>query len=251
MLGLGEAGGEIARDLIAAGASVQAYDPVVSAPPGSSPSANEAEAAAGADIVISVNSGHDARRALRSAVPALRAGMVWAELNTSSSRAKQELAEMVEPLGVHFADVALMATVPGRGLRTPSLASGPGAPYYADLLVPLGAQVEILDGPVGDAATRKLLRSVFFKGTSAAVIEALAAARAAGLEHWMFDHIATTLADADRSLVQRMVDGSYQHAHRRADEMIAAAELLRDLDVAPRVSEAATRWLIELEASGT
>ena len=36
--------------------------------------------------------------------------------------------------------------------------------------------VEVIDGPIGAAATRKLLRSVFYKGLAAAVVEALAAA---------------------------------------------------------------------------
>ena len=78
-----------------------------------------------------------------------------------------------------FVDVSLMAPVPGRGLRTPMLVSGPGATAYADLLAPLGAQVEVVEGPAGEASRRKLLRSVFFKGMAAAVTEAVAAAAAA------------------------------------------------------------------------
>ena len=39
----------------------------------------------------------------------------------------------------------------------------------------------MLDGPAGLAAARKLLRSVFYKGMAASIVEALDAARAAGL----------------------------------------------------------------------
>jgi len=56
------------------------------------------------------------------------------------------------------------------------LASGGGAARYAGMLNPLGADIEVLDGPAGLAATRKLLRSVFYKGMAAAVVEALEAA---------------------------------------------------------------------------
>jgi len=50
-------------------------------------------------------------------------------------------------------------------------AAGPAADEYAALLRPLGAGVDVVPGPVGAAATRKLLRSVFYKRMSAAVLE--------------------------------------------------------------------------------
>lgn len=68
VLGLGEAGGAIARDLVAAGARVHGYDPKVPAPPGVVDTGSEAEAAAGSDLVLSVNSAS-------AAVDALRAGL--------------------------------------------------------------------------------------------------------------------------------------------------------------------------------
>ncbi len=43
------------------------------------------------------------------------------------------------------------------------------------MLAECGATAEVLQGPAGTAATRKLLRSVFYKGMAAAVIEALLA----------------------------------------------------------------------------
>ena len=72
-----------------------------------------------------------------------------------------------------FVDVALMTPVPGRGLRTPSFASGPGAERYAAAMRPLGVPVEVVGERAGDASTRKLLRSVTMKGLAALVIEAL------------------------------------------------------------------------------
>ena len=48
---------------------------------------------------------------------------------------------------VPVANVALLAPVPGNGLRTPMVVSGEGAERYAELLAGLGAQVEILPGP--------------------------------------------------------------------------------------------------------
>jgi len=47
VLGLGEAGSVIARDLVAAGAVVRGYDPAVAAEPGITDTPGEAEAARG------------------------------------------------------------------------------------------------------------------------------------------------------------------------------------------------------------
>jgi 3-hydroxyisobutyrate dehydrogenase-like beta-hydroxyacid dehydrogenase len=98
-------------------------------------------------------------------------------------------------------------------------------------------------GPPGLAAERKLLRSVFFKGLAAAVVEALEAGRAAGCEDWLRDNIAEELTRAGESTVERLVSGTHQHAVRRADEMAAATAMLTELGVAPTIT-AATRDLL-------
>ena len=237
VLGLGEAGSVIARDLLAAGVQVRGYDPEVTAAPGITDTGSEAEAARGADLVLSVNSAKAAVDAFRAGLPGLRRDALWADLNTASPSTKRQLAGIAEA-GVPFADVAMMAPVPGRGLRVPMLASGDGATRYADILVPLGADIEVLAGPAGLAATKKLLRSVFYKGMATAVVEALEAARAAGHEQWMREHITAELATADASTVDRLVDGTYKHALRRTAEMQAAADMLTELGVPPLIAEA-------------
>ncbi len=242
VLGLGEAGGAIARDLVDAGAEVRAYDPAVPTPAGMTPAVNEADAAAGADLVLSVNSSKAATGALRAGVGSCTG--VWADLNTASPGLKRQLAALAGD--VAFADVAIMAPVPGRGLRTPMLASGPAAARVAAILTPLGASVDTLDGPPGLAAERKLLRSVFFKGLAAAVVEALAAGRAAGCEDWLRDNITEELTRADESTVDRLVDGTHRHAVRRADEMTAATDMLTELGVAPTITSATRDFLTRL-----
>jgi 3-hydroxyisobutyrate dehydrogenase-like beta-hydroxyacid dehydrogenase len=103
----------------------------------------------------------------------------------------------------------------------------------------LGVAVEVVGPDPGDAAARKLLRSVFMKGLAAAVLESLAAAEAAGCADWLRADIEATLRDADEGLVDRLLLGSKQHAVRRIAEMEAAAELLRELGVEPHVAQAA------------
>ncbi|HLI54589.1 MAG TPA: DUF1932 domain-containing protein [Acidimicrobiales bacterium] len=245
VLGLGEAGGEMARDLLASGAVVRAFDPRPDRPPppGALPCRDEADASTGADVVLSVNSAHDSLAALHSGVAGLLPGAVWADLNTASPRLKRELAASAAEAGRSFCDVALMSPVPGKGIRTPMLVSGPGAEAFAARMRPYGTPVEVVPGPAGAAAERKLLRSVFFKGMAAAVTEALAAARAAGLEPWMRNHLRAELEATGADAVDRMERGSIVHARRRADEMAAAGELLDDLGVPALVCRASEQWL--------
>jgi 3-hydroxyisobutyrate dehydrogenase-like beta-hydroxyacid dehydrogenase len=173
-------------------------------------------------------------------------GQLYADLNTGPPSLKAELAATVEP--ALFVDVALMGPVPGNGLRTPCLVSGSGAPAYAELLEPLGVSVEVVGEEPGQAAERKLLRSVFMKGIAAAAIESLAAARAAGCEDWLHAELADVFEGASPALLERLLSGSRIHAARRVHEMRAASAMLADLQVEPRVSEAARGWLEQLEA---
>ncbi|TYB96901.1 NAD(P)-dependent oxidoreductase [Micromonospora sp. WP24] len=249
VLGLGEAGSEIARDLAAAGADVRGYDPKVPAADGVAVRADEADAVRDADLVLSVNSSHDAMDALRHALPSVRPGTVWADLNTASPGLKAALAE-VAGASIPVVDVALMAPVPGKGLRTPMLVSGAAADRYATILSGFGADVAIQPGPAGAAISRKLLRSVFYKGLAAAVVEAVAAAEVAGCADWLRDNISSELAGFDQRTIDRLIDGTHQHARRRADEMTAAAEQLEELGVPPRISGATRDLLIDLRDNG-
>jgi 3-hydroxyisobutyrate dehydrogenase-like beta-hydroxyacid dehydrogenase len=247
LLGLGEAGAAFAADLIALDVPTAGWDPAPErSVPGLRRTETPVDAVAGAGLVLSLNSGSSALRAAEAAAPALAPGAVYADLNTTGSALKRELAAAVRPAGASFADVALLAPVPGRGLRTPSLASGDGAARYAEILGSLGVEVEVVGPEPGAAAARKLLRSVFMKGLAASVLESLAAAEAAGCADWLRADIAATLRDADERLVDRLVDGSVQHAVRRTAEMEAAAGLLRELGVEPHVAEAAAGVLREL-----
>jgi 3-hydroxyisobutyrate dehydrogenase-like beta-hydroxyacid dehydrogenase len=240
LLGLGEAGGRFARDLRAAGAEVRGWDPLPETGPDA---ASAAEAASGADVVMSQNSAADAAGALRSVLGALGPGQVFADLNTGSPELKAELAGIVAPTGATFADVALMAPVPGKGIGTPSLASGDGAARFAELLAPLGMPVEVVGAEPGEAARRKLLRSIVWKGLAAVVLEATAAGVAADRPDHVRAEILAIFAEADEGLLERMLTGSRTHATRRTHEMEAVGEMLRDLGVPSWMSDGSAEWL--------
>lgn len=248
VLGLGEAGSAIAADLCAAGAVVRGFDPRIPARAGLIGCADDADACRGAAVVLSLTCAHEAESALAAALPGIGSSTIYADLNTASSQLKAHLADLAAGAGIAFADVALMSPVPGNGLRTPMLACGPAAERFAQVVGPLGASVEVLPGPPGSAAARKLVRSVFYKGLAAAVIESLRAARAAGCEEWLRENIRHELASASSATLERLEHGSVRHAQRRADEMTAATELLDQLAVPARVASASVQWLRQLVA---
>jgi 3-hydroxyisobutyrate dehydrogenase-like beta-hydroxyacid dehydrogenase len=251
ILGLGEAGSAIAVDLLAAGCRVSGWDPV--ARPGiagMTVAAEAREAVAHAAIVLSVNRAAVALQLAAEVAPALASDAIFADLNTAAPGLKRDLAERIEAAGASFADVALLAPVPGRGLATPALASGSGAASFVARMTPLGMDVEWLGERAGEAATRKLLRSVFAKGMAIAALESLTAARAAGCEPWLREQLVRTLAGADEALLERWIDGSRAHASRRAEEMRAASTMLGELATPARIADAAAAGLSELEQDG-
>jgi len=85
VLGLGEAGGTIARDLAAAGVQVRGYDPAVPAPPRVTAAASDADACQGADLVLSLTTANEAEKALEQALPGLAGQTVYADANTASA----------------------------------------------------------------------------------------------------------------------------------------------------------------------
>jgi 3-hydroxyisobutyrate dehydrogenase-like beta-hydroxyacid dehydrogenase len=248
VLGLGEAGSRLAADLAAAEADVHGYDPVTTeTPAGVVRDHDPIAAVSGAAVVLVVTTASAALATAEAVLAGLQPDAVYADLNTASPELKRELAALVAEAGARFADVALLGTVPVRGLGTPALASGDGARAFADLLVPLGMPVEVVSERAGDAATLKLLRSVFMKGIAASALESLAAAEAAGHREWLERELASVLGEP---LLERLLEGSRKHAVRRVDEMEAACDLLLELGIEPRIAAASAAGLAELAASG-
>ena len=200
VLGLGEAGGRIAADLVAAGCVVRGWDPARRVE-GIENAADAQDAVRGADVVLSLNAAAVALDAARDVADQLPAGALYADLNTTSPQLKRDLAAA---LPVPFADVALIGAVPSPGLAIPALASGAGAERFAELFRPLGMPVEVVGPRPGDAAGLKLLRSVFMKGMAAAAIESLEAARAAGVEERVRADIAGVIGEP---LLERLLTG--------------------------------------------
>jgi len=245
VLGIGEVGSTLARDLLASGVPVSGWDPVPrQLPDGLTFAASNPDAAKDADLVLSVNLASAAVEVAQEVVPSLQQGQVYADMNTAAPQVKRQIDHLFQNSPALFTDVAIMAPILPRGIQTPTLACGAGAEAFSRFLTPHGMPVSVLNEPAGQAATQKLLRSIFYKGIAAVVIEALEAAQALNLEPYIRDQMMTILRD--EAMIDRFVEGSITHAERRIHEMDAVISLLEEVNVQPHTSAAARQRLVEL-----
>jgi 3-hydroxyisobutyrate dehydrogenase-like beta-hydroxyacid dehydrogenase len=251
VFGLGEAGALIATELATQGIEVIAYDPRdVRTPSGVHRVARSDDAVHDSAAVLAFTASADARSALEQSLGSIPQTAVYADFSSSAPALKVELAAKSLAARVRFADVALMSTVPGKGLQTPALVSGTGADDLVRLLGPLGMPIVSVGNDAGSAATRKLLRSVVMKGLAAIILEAMSAANAAGLAVETWENVVEQLTSADPEYIRRLVEGTALHAERRMHEMEATARMLAELGVEPRMTLATVESLAHAMTHG-
>jgi 3-hydroxyisobutyrate dehydrogenase-like beta-hydroxyacid dehydrogenase len=246
VLGYGEAGRRLAADLVAAGIKVSAFDVRrVEPADGVVLASSIAEAVEGTDLVLSLTTSAGSVAAARGAAGHLDPATVYADMNAASPERKAEVgAELGAGL---YVDVAILAPIPRAGMRTPVLACGPGAARFVELLEPLGASIDVIEGEPGDATARKLLRSIFMKSLATSILEALTAGRATGCEEWVRDQVVAELGAGGEALVDRLVNGTYQHARRRLHEMEDTRDYARQLKTPHEMTLASISWLSAID----
>lgn len=240
ILGLGEAGSHFANDLAQMGVIVTGYDPnpLRALHPSVAIKESNAEAAQNADIIFSANLSSVSTEIAEQLVGVLEPHQFFCEMNTSGPEKKQKIASILAPSGVKMIDLAIMAPVPPKGIMTPLLASGEYAAEFLEKIKPLNLDILIVEnGKIGDAATRKLLRSIVYKGIAAVVCEAMEAGQTFGMESYIRGQISSLIGGND-DLIDRFVEGSRTHALRRMHEMEAVIEMLEEQNLDPIVTRA-------------
>jgi 3-hydroxyisobutyrate dehydrogenase-like beta-hydroxyacid dehydrogenase len=245
ILGIGEAGGALACDLIAKGVQVRGWDPEPrNLPHDLEFAASNPAAASSADIVLSVNWASVAIEVATEVAPVLQPHQLYADLNTAAPQLKRDIAAIIEKMGASFVDAALMEPVLPKGLGTLVYASGSGAGLFAKKMTPLGMPVTYLDREAGNAATHKLVRSILYKGVAAVIMECLEAAQALNMTEYARAQMLKIISD--ESMIDRFVSGSIKHAGRRVHEMEAVVEMLNSIGVSAYTSQAAVQRLKEV-----
>ncbi|MEM7257012.1 MAG: DUF1932 domain-containing protein [Pseudomonadota bacterium] len=143
-----------------------------------------------------------------------------------------------------------MAMVPGNGVKTPAMFAGSGAQPLQGLLSQFDMPIDIVSANAGDAAERKLLRSVVIKGLAGLLIESLEASHKAGCEQWLWNNLVNEFTAMDHRMLQRLVQGTAVHAERRYHEMQASTQQLSELGVEPLMTRSTVANLEKVKLHG-
>ncbi len=226
VIGPGDAGSLLARDLTTAGADVIGFD-LSPLSESSTPVAETiGEAVAGADIVLSLNSSSAALRAAERVSGFLAPGAIFADLNTATPALKRKLAEKFTPDA--FVDVAMMSPAAATGEQRVFAVAGPAAQTFIDRLAPWGLTGELVSDVVGQAAARSLTRSMLSKVLAGAVIDYMWAAEAMGLEDWAHDEMLRAFDAMTRDTATGYLEETVKNAKRREIEMLDIVEMLEE-----------------------
>ncbi|WP_082522331.1 NAD(P)-binding domain-containing protein [Acidovorax sp. Root402] len=194
---------------------------------------------AGADVVVSAVFGTVARSLFEACLPHLQDGALYVDMTTADPQEMRECAELAERSAqgraVHFVDVAITGAVNLGGKKTPLLVAGGKAGFVQELFLPFGGSVRVVGERPGDAASLKLLRSIYTKGIEALAVECLVTAEQRGLREPLY----AVLQDIDetplRTLMESMVRTHIPHSARRRNEVAEAQQQMARHGLTPIV----------------
>ncbi len=243
IIGFGEVGGIFARDLVAQGVAIAAFDvaPTAQTRAGTAgfaaPGAHDA--VRGADAVFVCVTAGSALEAMRSLAGSLGHAPFVVDVNSVSPAAKQEAARIVGAAGGRYVEAAVMTSVPPHGLRSPMLLGGPHAADFIRAAAPFGMDLTDYSPDIGRASSVKMCRSVMIKGLEALTTECMLAAWHYGVEADVLRTLSDTLPHRDwPGLARYVISRALIHGKRRAEEMREVARTVGDAGVEPLLSRA-------------
>lgn len=203
-----------------------------------------AEALAGAALVLSLVTADAAPLVAQEVAPLLGEGALFCDMNSVAPGTKRAAARAIAAGKGRYVDVAVLAPVNPARMKVPLLVSGPDAAEAQAALEAVGfTHVRTVGADVGRASAIKLVRSVMVKGLEALTAEMMMAAHAEGVA----DEVLASLDASEKttswaSRADYNLDRMLVHGRRRAAEMDEAAQMLRALGIAPRMTENTVAW---------
>ncbi|WP_019153102.1 NAD(P)-dependent oxidoreductase [Robertmurraya massiliosenegalensis] len=208
---------------------------------------SEEQLANESDVIFNVTRADVAVDSAQKMLPFLTDAHLYIDLNSASPIIMQEMGELFNKKGKSFIDGVLMAPLPQTKHEVPILVSGKSAIKVADVLRPLGMNIEVIKGSPGTASSIKMIRSLFMKGFAALIIETFVAAK---LSKDSYENVMESLKETlntmsfDR-LLDRFLTGTQQHAQRRVIEMEEAISYVSQLGMEPVMTKT-TKELLQL-----
>lgn len=189
LLGTGIMGAPMGRNMLAAGLALRVWNrtrsktaPLVEA--GAVDAADPAEAASGADIVVTMLAdGPAVRDAMRDAIASLPEQAIWLQMSTVGLEHTEQLGSLAERSGVSFVDAPVLGTKqPAEQGTLTVLASGPAAALARcePVFDAVGART-ISAGEAGAGSRLKLVTNTWVLGVTNAAAECIALADELGV----------------------------------------------------------------------
>ncbi|HTV30062.1 MAG TPA: DUF1932 domain-containing protein [Xanthobacteraceae bacterium] len=209
-----------------------------------------AEAARGADMIISAVTAASSVDVAQSVNAHLAGQPYFLDINSVSPGRKQETAKLLGG-AARYVDVAVLAPIHPARHQTPMLLAGPHAEAVVPALSALGMRVSVAGAEIGAAAAIKMVRSVMVKGIEALTLECFLAASRAGV----IDEVAVSMKNNYPGLdwtkvVPYNLERMASHGERRAAEMEEVADTLRELGVEPLMTMATVKRQREMGQIG-
>ncbi|MEE4452140.1 NAD(P)-dependent oxidoreductase [Novosphingobium resinovorum] len=208
------------------------------------PCESAAQALSGASLVLSLVTADQALAVARECAGLIAPETLFCDMNSVAPGTKREAARAFAEAGRRYVDVAVMAPVNPARMAVPLNISGPDAAEAEALLREAGfARTRVVGDAIGRASAIKLVRSVMVKGLEALTAEMILAADAEGVTEDVLasldasEKTAGWTERADYNLDRMLV-----HGRRRSAEMAEAAQMLRDLGIAPMMTDNTVAW---------
>ena len=195
-IGLGNMGAPMAANLVAAGHAVTGFDTAAPCPEGVTPAASAAEAARGAEVVITMlPNGAILRSVAAEVIPAMEAGAVLCDCSTVDVDSARAVAEMAEAAGKAALDAPVSGGVGGASAGTLTFMVGGSDAAFATVrpLFEVMGQKAVHCGAPGAGQSAKICNNMILGVTMIATCEAFALADKLGLDRQkMFDVVSTS-----------------------------------------------------------
>jgi 3-hydroxyisobutyrate dehydrogenase len=192
-IGLGAMGSRMAQNLIAAGHRLRVYNrdrakTKAAADKGATVCATPAEAAKGAEFVVSIVADDAATRAVMlgtdGALADAATGMILIDSSTNTPAMAREVAKAASAKGCHYLDAPVSGSLAqAQGKELVFMVGGEKAAFdkAQPLFAAMGRMSKLMGGP-GAGATIKLVNNMLSGTTTAALAEAAQVAEAAGID---------------------------------------------------------------------
>ena len=195
-IGLGNMGGPMARNLAKAGHEVAGFDPVGVDIDGVIPVPSAAEAAQGADVVITMlPNGQILRSVAAEVIPVMSGGAVLCDCSTVDVDSARAVAEQAIGSGLRALDAPVSGGIGGAAAGTLTFMVGGTADAYAAVLplFEIMGQKAVHCGDAGAGQAAKICNNMILGVTMIATCEAFALADKLGLDRQkMFDVVSTS-----------------------------------------------------------